>query len=283
MRFNFIYVPQPNGARIDVSLNQAYDGSYAGSAFDLVAQPPGEAFARNGPTKRTKVFNLIVCHPEKLKPSLQEFLENDDKDSDQRRSYIIGHNRLYHHTTTCLPIHPKEIDVDSEGEPDPEWMQVKTSMMIDEFTDVNEGEKELMKMWNLHVLKHNYVGDCQIPLACEKFVEYQGRELIRKNLYRNFVLHLTNLFDFGLLSPHGMYLVMNALHTQIKETNTASSLRDSWKAHMHSQIPESAISIKQDAPPSSVPELDLKVPTIKANQSTATVKKPILTANKTSA
>lgn len=26
--------------------------------------------------------------------------------------------------------------------------------MIDEFTDVNEGEKELMKLWNLHVMKN---------------------------------------------------------------------------------------------------------------------------------
>ena len=26
--------------------------------------------------------------------------------------------------------------------------------MIDEFTDVNEGEKELMKLWNLHVMKY---------------------------------------------------------------------------------------------------------------------------------
>lgn len=29
--------------------------------------------------------------------------------------------------------------------------------MIDEFTDVNEGEKELMKMWNLHIMRHGYV------------------------------------------------------------------------------------------------------------------------------
>lgn len=47
--------------------------------------------------------------------------------------------RLYHHTTTCLPIYPKEMDVDSEGENDPEWLRNKTMMMIDEFTDVNEG------------------------------------------------------------------------------------------------------------------------------------------------
>ena len=48
--------------------------------------------------------------------------------------------RLYHHTTTCLPIYPKEMDIDSEGENDPEWLQNKTMMMIDEFTDVNEGK-----------------------------------------------------------------------------------------------------------------------------------------------
>ena len=31
---------------------------------------------------------------------------------------------------------------------------VMCCQMIDEFSDVNEGEKEVMKMWNLHVM-HN--------------------------------------------------------------------------------------------------------------------------------
>jgi polycomb protein SUZ12 len=78
----------------------------------------------------------------------------------------------------------------------------------------------------------SYVGDCQIPLACEKFVEYQGKELIRKNLYRNFILHLTNLFDFGLLSPQALYKTVQLLHTQMKENDTAVTLRDSWRAHV---------------------------------------------------
>lgn len=26
--------------------------------------------------------------------------------------------------------------------------------LIDEFTDVNEGEKEVMKMWNLHIMHY---------------------------------------------------------------------------------------------------------------------------------
>jgi polycomb protein SUZ12 len=49
------------------------------------------------------------------------------------------------------------MESDSEGENDPPWLRMKTMMMIDEFTDVNEGEKELMKMWNLHVMKHGLV------------------------------------------------------------------------------------------------------------------------------
>jgi len=49
------------------------------------------------------------------------------------------------------------MDVDSENESDPKWLQKKTTMMIDDFTDVNDGEKELMKMWNLHIMKYGCV------------------------------------------------------------------------------------------------------------------------------
>ncbi|XP_012268132.1 polycomb protein suz12-B isoform X2 [Athalia rosae] len=170
-RFTFTYVPITQGARIDVAINECYDGSYSGSPHELISQPSGVAFARTGPTRRTSVTNILVCRPKRTKPSLSEFLELDENDFESQRPYITGHNRLYHHTVTCLPIYPKEMDVDSEGENDPRWLQTKTMMMIDDFTDVNEGEKELMKMWNLHVMKHGYVGDCQIPLACQMFLE----------------------------------------------------------------------------------------------------------------
>lgn len=83
--------------------------------------------------------------------------------------------------------------------------------MIDEFTDVNEGEKELMKLWNLHVMKHGYVGDCQLPLACEMFLDANGHEIIRKNIYRNFILHMCSLFDYGLVSPETVYKTVQKL------------------------------------------------------------------------
>ncbi|KAF5287861.1 hypothetical protein FQA39_LY15637 [Lamprigera yunnana] len=232
-RFTFTYVPISIGARIDVAINELYDGSYTGSPHDLISQPPMCGFSRNGPVRRASVTHILVCHPKRPKPSLSEFLELDDCDYDGQRPFITGHNRLYHHTTTCLPIYPKEMDVDSEGENDPEWLQAKTMMMIDEFTDVNEGEKELMKMWNLHVMKYGFVGDCQIPLACAMFVQHKGKELLLKNLYRNFVVHMCSLFDFGLVSAVCLYQTLQKLQEMVSKTCAIRNvLRESREAQI---------------------------------------------------
>lgn len=145
-------------------------------------------------------------------------------------------HRLYHHTVTCLPIYPKEMDIDSEGENDPKWLQTKTRMMIDDFTDVNEGEKELMKMWNLHVMKYGYVGDCQIPLACQMFLETKGKELLMKNLYRNFVLHMCSLFDFGLISPVVLYQTIQKLQEIMKEGGEDSDIRKVLQKSHEAQV-----------------------------------------------
>lgn len=208
-RFVFNFVPIANGARIDVSINELYDGSYNGSPHDLLS--PTIGYSRRGPVRRTVVTNLLVCRPRRQKPSLSEFIDTDENEFDSQRPYITGHSRMYHHTMTCLPVYPRELDIDSEGESDPLWLQHKTMQMIDEFTDVNEGEKELMKMWNLHVMKYGYVGDCQIPIALEMFIDMRGRELWVRNLYRNFVLHMSSMFDFGLVSADVMQRTIRKL------------------------------------------------------------------------
>lgn len=94
-RFNFTYQPGgvDNGARIDVTINDAYDGSYAGSPYDL-AGSSGCSFARTcGPVRRTSVTNLLVCRPRRQKTCLDEFLVLDEDDLSNQRPYITGHNR----------------------------------------------------------------------------------------------------------------------------------------------------------------------------------------------
>lgn len=245
-RFTFTYTPLPNMARVDVAINESYDGSYTGSPHDVIAQPGGSAFSRNGPQIRTSVSNILVCHPKRQKPSLSEFVELEEESGDLQRSFITGHNRLYHHTVTMLPVHPKEMENDSEGENDPKWLQTKTMMMIDEFTDVNEGEKELMKMWNLHVMKEGYVGDCQVPIACSKFLEKKGKDLLDKNLYRNFIVHMCSLFDYGLVSPVALYQTVQQLHEMVKDHH-AKAMKASWEAQKEHWI-KSGAKEKQNTP-----------------------------------
>ncbi|XP_067315572.1 polycomb protein suz12-B [Pseudorasbora parva] len=211
-RFIFNYVPHPKGARIDVSINECYDGSYVGNPQDIHSQP-GFAFSRNGPVKRTAVTHILVCRPKRTKPSLSEFLESEDGEPEQQRTYVSGHNRLYFHSDSCMPLRPQEMEVDSEDERDPEWLQEKTTTQIEEFTDVNEGEKEVMKLWNLHVMKNGFIADNQMSQASMLFVENCGPYIIRRNLCRNFLLHLVNLHDFNLVTIATIDRVM----TRMKE------------------------------------------------------------------
>uniref|UniRef100_A0A8C2J6B8 SUZ12 polycomb repressive complex 2 subunit a n=1 Tax=Cyprinus carpio TaxID=7962 RepID=A0A8C2J6B8_CYPCA len=223
-RFIFIYVPHPKGARIDVSINECYDGSYVGNPQDIHCQP-GFAFSRNGPVKRTPVTHLLVCRPKRSKPSLSEFLEPEDGEQEQQRTYISGHNRLYFHSDSCTPLRPQEMDVDSEDERDPAWLREKTVMQIDEFTDVNEGEKEVMKLWNLHVMKNGFIADNQMNQACLLFVEQHITTIIEKNLCRNILLHLVSMHDFGLVNTATIDKAMAHLKPVSRHPRATSSAR----------------------------------------------------------
>ncbi|TNN70981.1 Polycomb protein suz12-B [Liparis tanakae] len=173
-RFIFNYVPHPKGARIDVSINECYDGSYVGNPQDIHSQP-GFAFSRNGPVKRTAVTHILVCRPKRTKPSLSEFLESEDGELEQQRTY-----------------------------------------QLDEFTDVNEGEKEVMKLWNLHVMKYGFIADNQMNQAIMLFAENTGAHIVRRNLCRNFLLHLVSMHDFNLVTTATIDRAMARLR-QIKE------------------------------------------------------------------
>lgn len=65
--------------------------------------------------------------PKRTKPSLSEFLETEDGELEQQRTYVSGHNRLYFHSDSCMPLRPQEMDLDSEDERDPEWLREKTA------------------------------------------------------------------------------------------------------------------------------------------------------------
>lgn len=70
---------------------------------------------------------MFLSRPKRTKARLSEFLESEDGEREQQRTYISGHNRLYFHSDSCVPLRPQEMEVDSEDERDPDWLKEKTS------------------------------------------------------------------------------------------------------------------------------------------------------------
>ena len=90
--------------RIDVSVNDSYDGSYSGSPHDLISQPlglvgssGGSAFGRQGPTRRTPITVMLVWRPQRLRAAGHDPLHLDADDvyevCETQRPFITGHNR----------------------------------------------------------------------------------------------------------------------------------------------------------------------------------------------
>lgn len=208
-RFNFNYTPYRGGAKIDVTVNDAYDGSYMGNPQRLLRRGPDGSF----PLRRTPITYFMVCRPQRPLPTLSEFLQDYQEElglgllggGGLKMGATVGHNRVYFHSHTCMPIKPEEFDYDSERENDPPWLREKTQRMLDEFTDVNDGEKLLMKMWNLHVMRMGTVADCHVPHAVTTFIEKHGPTIMAQHLYKNLLLHLANLLEFGLISSSELY------------------------------------------------------------------------------
>lgn len=77
---------------------------------------------------------------------------------------------------------------------------------------------------NLNIFVLRYVGDIQIPLACDMFVDQMGLELLRKNLYKNFVLHMSHLVDNDLISTETHMKVMVKLHRVLATDTEAQEI-----------------------------------------------------------
>ncbi|XP_077387302.1 polycomb protein suz12-B-like [Festucalex cinctus] len=236
-RFVFNYVPHPKGAKIEVSVNESHDFSHAGNPQEVHGQP-GFAFSRNGPVKRAAVTRVLVCRPKRSKPSLSEFLECEDGEHERLRSYVGGHNRLYFRSDSCVPRPPQEMDVDSEDERDPDWLKEKTIKQIEDFTDVNEGEKEVMKLWNLHVMKHGFIADHQMNEACLLFTELHCDHLVQQNLRRNFLLHLVSMHDFNLVTTKTIDRAIARLQAAVHKGKhlQEEDEEEEWETAMESQM-----------------------------------------------
>jgi polycomb protein SUZ12 len=189
--------PTVSKIQLNIIINDLYNGSYLGNCYDAHSAY-GYSLARHQPTRRIPVTFIYVCKKTNLDYS------NDANDINalneiKSMSSTNGLEKLFYHPKTCSTIYTNELNQDSDNELDPEWLQEQTGLFIQEFADVNQGEKEIMRLWNLHIIHNNFISDAQVFNACETFIEKCGTYILSNNLLNNFYLHLANLNDYGLL------------------------------------------------------------------------------------
>eukprot|EP00117_Sycon_ciliatum_P011715 scpid39818/ scgid4987/ Polycomb protein Su(z)12; Suppressor 12 of zeste protein len=194
-RFTFSLTQRGQAYEIDVCLNSRYDVYYDSDLhparrWDAVGQTCSRA-----PKKRTSFTKAFYGRRGRsFKFDLKEF------------QLLGGVGRVFFHCRTSLPVVPSEADEDSEDDSSPpEWISTKMADLLNEFTDVNNGEKAMMKLWNDYVLKERVSVDSEMPSACLSFTKLHASTIHRFDLQRNFLLHLSTLCDFGLISQECLH------------------------------------------------------------------------------
>ena len=75
------------------------------------------------------------------------------------------------------------------------------------------------------------------------FIEEKGRELLAKNLYRNFVVHVCNLFEFGVLGPAHVFSSISRMQEFIRDHSHKFSSWPEQRSHWQNRVKDEPIAV----------------------------------------
>eukprot|EP00088_Acartia_fossae_P057656 TRINITY_DN6728_c0_g3_i3.p1 TRINITY_DN6728_c0_g3~~TRINITY_DN6728_c0_g3_i3.p1 ORF type:complete len:656 (+),score=108.57 TRINITY_DN6728_c0_g3_i3:122-2089(+) len=103
-------------------------------------------------------------------------------------------------------------------------MEKYSDKKLNEFEDVNDGEKEIMKMWNKFIAPRMGRGVTHLPSLLEQFVAEKGKEIAGRHLFRNAVLLITSFQDSGILDQVDSFAAKNRLQVHVAEYAKSTNL-----------------------------------------------------------
>jgi len=118
--------------------------------------------------------------------------KNGKPEPDPDRIKIHGRNR------DPIKGNNKEMDCDFS------WELDNCERDLEDLVDINPGEKKFMLMWNkfvyTHIRPNNRMATVFLKPVNSLFLEKCGLELIKANLYRNFLCHLMAYYSHNLMN-----------------------------------------------------------------------------------
>ncbi|KAI3383532.1 hypothetical protein SNEBB_006705 [Seison nebaliae] len=147
--------------------------------------------------------------------SLNKSIENEERikvtENVRNDFYELHSNRIFYHTQSHDEYQIDDMNYDSDDNVQPDWLEEQEQILLNDFKDVNDGEKKMMLLWNGHMTKQNIIADHQIPLAALSFLCDNIEIIIEQSIQRNCILHFTQLFNIGLISNKQHFQLINLL------------------------------------------------------------------------
>ena len=85
---------------------------------------------------------------------------------------------------------------------------------------------KVLKLWNIHVMEHDFTAYRHLPDLLQRFIRDKGRLMLDKQLENNYLQHLVNLHDFGLIKPsvvHQSFAALLRLKSDLARKNSAAA------------------------------------------------------------
>lgn len=95
-----------------------------------------------------------------------------------------------------------ELQDQSDCEDVENWLHEMSESLVNDFDDVSDKEKKFMNLWNRFIKCRHVIADRDMPRKVETFILMNRDKLKGADLRMNLLLHLSNLWDFGLISSN---------------------------------------------------------------------------------
>lgn len=162
-----------------------------------------EAFLASRLATSTATKETTSEEGEVIKPGVRKTGIVKGKKMDRRLKgqnfYGRSNRTAYFNALTGQPLTVDEVGGEDETQMTEFGQLHMRNQIIDEYSDITLQEKDFMKLWHEHLTTCPPYGDRLLPLVCEQFIEKFADSIVTLNLRHNLLLHLVNLWDFGLL------------------------------------------------------------------------------------
>jgi len=107
----------------------------------------------------------------------------------------------------------------TEMECDTKWELKSCEINLDELVDVNHGEKMMMLLWNKYVWEHVKPGMARkfLRRVNTDFLDHCKEELIKNNLYRNYLCHLMAYHSHNLITNEDLLFLSCKFQKMMKD------------------------------------------------------------------